>query len=273
MTASAYTDASPFGLLAARVTTTQLGRRTRMLLERGDSPRSGERVWRNSYTVNTIEDRVWKPISDGTARGGKRWTAALLKAARAFEYRTRTERRETNPGTRNGALGEVALEVLAFLFDLVDFKTGRLEPAIKTIADGVGRSYSAVHYALCRLRREGFLHWMRRSKPIDDPEPGGPRVEQVPNAYALLIPQPMKAYMASFFRRAPTPACEEDRRQRAREEFEAMLAGMSAQERHDVTWSGDELLGETLRRLAAAVDARNFQKGESGTARETGGSY
>ena len=56
-------------------------RRTRMLLERGDSPRSGQPGWRNSYTEGTIEDRVWKPINGGKLRDGKRWTGALLKAA------------------------------------------------------------------------------------------------------------------------------------------------------------------------------------------------
>lgn len=273
MTAATPRDATPFGLAAAAAVKTQLSRRTRMLLERGDSPRSGERVWRNSYTEGTIENRIWKPISDGSARGGKRWTAALLKAARAFEFRTRLERRETEPGARNGKLGEVALDVLGFLYEKVDFATGRLEPAIATIAEGVGRSYSAVHDALVRLRREGFLHWMRRSRPVKDPEPGGPQVEQVPNAYALLVPDAAKVWMRALFRKGPQPACDEDRRKAEREAFEGMLQGLTTQERHNATWNGDSLLGETLRRLAAAVDGRSCLKGESGKARETGGSY
>lgn len=272
MTASTH-DATPFGLAAARAAKVALDRRTRALLGRGDSPRSGQRVWRNSYTEGTIEDRVWKPIHDGSPRGGKRWTGALLKAARAFEYRTRRERREVDPGARNGKLGEVALEVLAYLYELVDYSTGRLEPAIATIAEEVGRSYSAVHEALVRLRKEGFLHWMRRSRPIKDPEPGGQQVEQVSNAYALLVPEPIKGWMRALFRKTPKAACDEDRRRYEREAYEAMLAGLTAQQRHDTTWNGDSLLGETLRRLAAAVDARDFQRGESGTARETGGSY
>ncbi len=273
MTATASHDAKPFGLLAAKITQTQLGRRTRMLLERGDSPRSGERVWRNSYTEGTIEHRIWKPISDGTTRGGKRWTAALLKAARAFEYKTRLKRRESEPGARNGALGEVGLEVLAYLFELVDYRTGRLEPALATIAEAVGRSYSAVHKALCRLRHEGFLHWMRRSRPIEDPEPGGQQVEQISNAYALLLPQEMKRWMQTLLRKGPGAACDEDRRRMERQEYEAMLAGLTATEYHRATWDGDNLLGETLKRLALAVDARDVQQGKSSTVQETGGSY
>lgn len=273
MTTAIPHDAVPFGLAAARIAKTTLGRRTRMLLERGDSRRSGERIWRNSYTEGTIEGRIWKPINDGTARGGKRWTGALLKAAKAFEYRTRLQRREKEPGARNGALGEIGIEVLEALYDMVDYASGRLEPAIATVAEAIGRSYSAVHEALCRLRQEGFLHWMRRSRPIDEPEPGGPQVEQVSNAYALLVPTPMTDWMRALFRKAPVPGCEQDRRKQEREAYEAMFTRMSAQERHNATWNGDSLLGETLRRLASAVDARSSLEGESGKTRETGGSY
>lgn len=271
-TASTF-HAQPIGLAAARAAGIVLSRKTRVLLQRGDSPRSGERVWRNSYTEGTIEDRVWRRIHDGSPRGGKRWTGALLKAARQFEFRTRLERRKTEPGARNGRLGEIGLEVLAFLYETVDFATGRLEPAIATIAESVGRSYSAVHEALCRLRREGFLHWMRRSRPIEDADPCGPQVEQVPNAYALLVPEPMKDWMRNLFRKAPLPACEDDRRRAERESFDAMLARLTTEERHQATWNGDNLLGETLARLAAAIDRRDLQERESSTKRETGGSF
>ena len=273
MSATTRFDAQPLGLAAARAVGAALSRKTRVLLNRGDSPRSGEKVWRNSYTEGTIEDRVWRRIHDGTARGGKRWTGGLLKAARQFEFRTRLERRKAEPGARNGRLGEVGLEVLSFLYDTVDFATGRLEPAIATIAEAVGRSYSAVHDALCRLRTEGFLHWMRRSRPIENPDPNGPQVEQVPNAYALLVPEAMKDWMRAMFRKAAVPDCEQDRRKAEREAFDAMLAKLTTRERHDTTWNGDGLLGETLARLATALDRRDLKERESGTARETGGSF
>lgn len=273
MTAAPFKDASPFGLLAAQVTKTTLDRKTRAFLERGDSPRSGEKVWRNSYYEGTIEHQVWKPIHDGSPRGAKRWIGALLKAARDFEYRTRLERREKEPGARNGALGDVGLEVLAFLYETVDFATGRLEPAITTIAAAIGRSYSAAHDALCRLRVEGFLHWMRRSKPIENPVPGGPQVEQIPNAYALMIPTSIKDWMRTLFKKTPAPECDQDRRKREKAAYETMLSGLTAQERHIATWNGDRLAGEALSRIAAALDARDFQKGESGRARETGVSF
>lgn len=104
MTAAPFKDASPFGAIAAKITKVTLGRKTRALLERGDSPRSGEKVWRNSYYEGTIEHQVWKPIHDGTKRGGSRWLGLLLKAAEDFETRTLKERQAKQPGVRNGAL-------------------------------------------------------------------------------------------------------------------------------------------------------------------------
>lgn len=161
--------------------------------------------------------------------------------------------------------------MLRYLYELVDYTTGRLEPAIATIAAEIGRSYSAVHDGLRRLRRAGFLHWMRRSRPVEHPEPGGPHVEQVSNAYALLAPKEMKGWLSRLLGKAPPPACEDDRRRMDREAFETMLAGPTAKERHEATWSGDDLLGETLARLAAALDRRDAALCESGRAGETGG--
>lgn len=246
-------------------------RQARALLGRGDSPRSGQPVWRNSYTVGQIEDRVWKPINGGSKRSGKRWTAALLTAAKQFEIRTRAKRREVEPGARNGDLGEVGIAVLEFLYSKVDYATGRLEPAIRTIADAIGRAYSAVHEAIKRLRAHGFIQWIRRSKPVEDPQPGGQQVEQASNAYALLCPPTLQGWLSRLFRKSPTPSCAADHRAREKAEFEAMLENLSAQDRHALTWNGDTLLGETLRRIAAAVDARESQKGESSTSDATGG--
>lgn len=262
---------APIGGFALAAAGVQPSREAQARFARGDSPRTGEPVWRNSYTVGQIEDRIWKPINDGSRRGGKRWTAALLKAAKQFEIRTRAARRETEPGCRNGDLGDVGIEVLEFLYSTVDYASGRLDPALRTIADAIGRAYSAVHEAMKRLRKAGFLHWIRRSKPVEDPEPGGPKVEQASNAYALLCPEALRPWLQRLLGKPSAPECDADRRRRERDEFEAMLAGLSAQDRLATTWTGDSLLGETLRRLAKAVDARTMQERESSTTDETGG--
>src|SRR5690606_25746147 len=129
---------------------------------------------------------------------------------------------------RNGALGPVGLAVLEYLYKIVDYAKGTLEPAIRTIADEIGHAYSAVHNALVRLRSAGFLDWMRRSEPIEDPEPGGPLIRQASNAYGLLVPEAMQPWLARLIGRGPTPACEEDRIRLRKQELDAMLAGMTA---------------------------------------------
>lgn len=262
---------SHFGKFAHAVAGVRATRNIRALYERGDNPRSGAPVWRNSYTVGQVEDRVWKPINGGNIRDAARWLGALMKAARRLELVTRAKRRETEPGCRNGDLGDVALAVLAFLYETVDYATGRLEPAIRTIADAVGHSYSAVHRALVRLRAEGFIAWMRRSKPKEDPAPGDPAVEQASNAYALLCPDGMKEWVARLLAKRKAPECDADRRKREKADFEAMLDSMTAEERHRATWLGGALLGDTLQALARQVDLRHSQDRESSTSDETGG--
>lgn len=262
---------SLFGKFAHAVAGFRAPRNVRALYERGDNPRSGAPVWRNSYTVGQVEDRVWKPINGGSTRSATRFLKAILNGARRLELATRARRQESDPGCRNGDLGEVGIEVLTFLFDTVDYATGRLEPAVRTIADAIGRSYSAVHRALVRLRDNGFISWMRRSKPKDNPAPGEPAVEQASNAYAILCPAGMKGWIARLFAKRPVPECEADRRKREKADMEAMLAGMTAEERHRATWNGSGLLGDTLRDLARAVDQRDPHSRESSTADETGG--
>jgi hypothetical protein len=264
-------DAQPVGLLAAKIAGVTLDRKTRARLGRGDSPRSGQPVWRNSYYVGQIEHEIWKPINGGSKRGGARWVAAMLGAAKAYELRTLQVRREKEPGARNGDLGRVGLAVLEYLYGKVDYASGRLDPAIRTIADALGFAYSAVHRALVRLADKGFLNWMRRSRPIENLEPGGPQVKQASNAYALLVPESMRTWLARLIGQDPTPACEEDRLKRAKADFDAMVAGLSAAE-YARDFVRDTLLGPTLRSLAAAVDRREQQERESSKSDETGGS-
>ena len=282
MTAASPHDAQPFGLLAARLASGVLSRKTRALLERGDSPRSGQPVWRNSYYEGQMEDRLWRPVGlgrqRGTVRGGKRYAGAVVKAARAFDRRTRSERKASSPGARNGVLGEVGIAVLEQLYELVNFATGRLEPAIATLAEKTGYCYSAVHDALCRLRRAGFLHWVRRSRPTENKGEAGPQVEQIPNAYVLLLPTEFERLVRGLLGEwgddeGKVPACETDRRKAQKADVDAMIAQITASQYHSDFWSGDQLAGESMARIAAMLDARERRERESSRTRETGGSF
>lgn len=233
-----------------------------------DQRRTGQPVWRNSYSEGQIEDRVWRPIGGGKTRRARRIRGAVMKSARMLERRTKRERQGQTPGTRRGFLGETGIAVLEALWEIVNFATGRLEPAIATLAERTGYSYSAVHQALVTLRERGFLQWVRRSRPTDNQGEAGPQVEQITNAYALLIPGPTEAFLRRELAEAPLSGDEVERRRSQRAELKEMLDALPLSEFHEATWDGDRLAGETLKRIAHLVQER-----ESSTTRETGRSF
>nr|P15394.1 RecName: Full=Replicating protein [Agrobacterium tumefaciens]AAD15307.1 replication protein [Agrobacterium tumefaciens] len=83
----------------------------------------------------------WKPLPRHEAR-------EILLAARKYELAMK------QPGKRTGPLGHVALEVLDYLTNLVDFGNGRLDPSISTIMEKIGRAESCMS-ALYPNRQRG----------------------------------------------------------------------------------------------------------------------
>ena len=82
--------------------------------------RRGEPVRRESRAKGR-EGTFWRPTTRQDVR-------QLILAARRYDMAGR------QGGQRNGPLGHVALEVLELLAHLVDFRSGRLDPALDTIA-------------------------------------------------------------------------------------------------------------------------------------------
>lgn len=240
----------------------------------GSSPRTGQPVWRNSYYEGQLEGRLWRPVGigrqRGTRRGARRLAGAVMKAAQALDRRTRIERKAKTPGVRNGVLGEIGLAVLATMYELVDYASGRLEPAIATIAERTGYCYSAVHNALARLRAAGFLQWIRRSRPTESKGEAGPQVEQIPNAYALTIPVELQDYVNRLVGDGPVPACALDRQAQVKADLEYFISKVSNARFHRDFWSGDKLTGESFAAIAAGLDRQERESSRTG---ETGGSF
>jgi hypothetical protein len=126
-------------------------------------------VRRHSFALGHCEATFWR-------RTNWREVQRILHAAK------RHERIERRPGHRNGPLDSVAIEVLEYLVNVVDFDTGRLEPSIDTIAQRLKRSRDAVVRGPANLRRHGFLDWIRRYEPTGN-EDRGPQARQASNAY------------------------------------------------------------------------------------------
>jgi len=131
------------------------------------------------------EGGFWRPFDPAD-----RWKFML--AAERLE-RTRREK-----GHRYGPLGPIALEVLRELMRIVDFRSGRLEPQILTLCTKLKRSKSAIVGALARLRKAGFLDWIRRWASDDDGIP-----HQTSNAYRLWLPPAAVRLLGHLARERP----------------------------------------------------------------------
>jgi hypothetical protein len=82
-----------------------------------------------------------------------------------------------------GRLRRVDKDVLKALLRNIDFATGRLFPAIETIAEWAGCHRNSVIAALRRLRDHGFIGWVRRSIRTGNDGEFAPQREQTSNAY------------------------------------------------------------------------------------------
>ncbi len=116
-------------------------------------------IHRNSRRRGSCEGSFWR----GTSRQD---VQKVLMAARYYD------RAKKEPGKRNGPLGGIALEVLALFANLVNFKSGRLDPSLDYITDKLCRSRDAVVRALKSLRDHGFLDWLRRFEPVPNEAAG-----------------------------------------------------------------------------------------------------
>jgi len=214
-------------------------------LEPAKRSRSFQPVRRNSYYANDRRaERIWQRLGSNN-RDARRLIAARLKAAEFYDRRSKKE------GKRNGALGHIGLEVLRELYRIVDFKTGRLEPAIATICERIRRSRAAVVAAMARLKEHGFLDWVRRSEAVDNPG-AGPQVRQITNAYGFGLPAAAAAWVKKILGNGPAPDCELARREADRVEVEAMLDQASTDEVVDFI-VGDPQLAEILKKMGSSL--------------------
>jgi hypothetical protein len=142
-------------------------------------------VWRDSTTAKV----KFAPLP-------KKQAVKLYHKARQFERQTR------QPGKQDGALGRNGLAVLhAMLFDIINYATGRLDPAYSTIAHKACMSARSAARGLASLKLAGVLNWVRRSGETRD-EQGRFCLEQDTNAYGVLPPSQWHGFIED---EAPPP--------------------------------------------------------------------
>lgn len=202
-------SARSFGELAAGVAGKKVQKRTFQPV-RGGSRYAGER-----------ELRLWKQHNVFGAQERR----ARMKAAARYDDDTK------EPGKPWGALGPNGLRVYKHILKSRDYKTGRFDQAAATIARALRISRQTVHAALRRLKQAGLVDWLRRSRPIEDPEPFGPQVEQISNAYLLPLPEWLRKMLDWMLAPSPMPPDAAWAVASDKAETRAMLAGLPTAER------------------------------------------
>lgn len=206
-------------------------------------------VRRQSRLAGRCEALFWRRTAYQEVR-------RIVLAARRYELTGRAQ------GRRNGPLGHVALEVLDLLANLMDRRTGRLEPSVAFLMDRLRRSRDAVVRALAALQAHGFLDRLRRYEPTGR-EGRGPQIRQTSNAYRLVMPP--RALQLLGIQGQPVPVADDlDHAQEAqRYERKAYRASLPLDE-FAVLVVHDDRLGGILAQLG-----RHVQERESGRQTES----
>ncbi|MEX0409793.1 helix-turn-helix domain-containing protein [Aquibium sp. LZ166] len=208
--------------------------------QRGGTPRTGEPVRRHSRLAGR-EGVFWRRTDRQSMR-------QVVLAAKRYELAGRAA------GQRNGPLGSVAIEILELFANLVDFRTGRLEPSIETLMRYLKRSRDAIVRALAALRAHGFVDWLRRYVPTGN-EGRGPQVQQTSNAYRLFLPPRAARLLGRMGLPVPVPDDHSHAQEQRAAEIEVYAASLSMAEL-PLFRVEDEDLAASLARLGAALDAR-----------------
>ncbi|RVP06954.1 helix-turn-helix domain-containing protein [Sinorhizobium meliloti] len=202
-------------------------------------------VRRQSRAAGRCEGVFWR-------RTNRQEVRQIVLAARRYELTCR------EPGSRNGPLGGVAIEVLELFANLVNFRTGRLDPSIDFLMLKLRRSRDAIVRALKALRSHGFLDWLRRYVPTGN-EGRGPQVQQTSNAYRLSLPARARQFLGRFGITPPPPDDHVQAEAERAAEMEAHRASLPMDELalFDV---GNNPLGQALARLARSMKQRESAK-------------
>lgn len=165
--------------------------------------RTLQKVRRNSL----VAGGAWEDDDRFRTRLDDRDLSDLHKAAVAYD------RKHKPAGRRNGPLGYVALALLDVMVRLEIRMRRGVTFSVATLAEMLKLSPSAVHAAKARLKRHGFLGWVRRYVEKDGAgHARGPQVEQTSNRYWLALPEIARRVLGKLRRRPPLPDDEAQRR-------------------------------------------------------------
>jgi hypothetical protein len=134
--------------------------------------RTYQPVRRESFDVDDPRAQVFRPIP-----GGAKFVDALLACYDEWA----DLRKQAGKAHELSANCKKVLEVL--LRRCTDYGSGICEPCLDTLQRMTRFARATIVRALRILRTAGFVRWLRRTAPTDNPPREGPQVRQVSNAY------------------------------------------------------------------------------------------
>lgn len=215
----------------------------------GGKKRGHDPVHRHSFDIDSRQADVFRPIADGTLAGGLAWADDYIRLAKEYDV-IHKKKGERSPLMANG------IRVLeALLRNFLDFKTGKLDPALTGLMKVTALSKNAVVDALKRLKEHGFLNWIRRSEKTTNVGEAGPQRQQATNAYYFDLAQLGKALGDA--RRGVLARFQNLREARRRRGLKTPSpASPAPQTPPQPPKQGDPTLDATLKRMEAALGAR-----------------
>jgi hypothetical protein len=147
---------------------------------------------------------VWGNSTSGEVRFqsmSKRQAHRLWHEAREFERQTR------EPGRQDGILGRNGLAIVhVLLFDFLNYRSGRLDPSHKEIAEKANISESSVDRGMVKVKAAGVLTWLRRCVEAVAAD-GSFLLRQISNAYHVCSTANWKGYKPREVSPSPDPSC------------------------------------------------------------------
>ena len=173
-------------------------------------------------------------------------------------------------GERRGPLSFYTPRIYDVLMGFRDFTNGACFPSIKGIARRANVAIATVDKALCELVDAGLLGKLLRTRPVENPEPGGPQVEQITTAYWFLVPSWLADALKKAFGSAPKPDDQEQHEADQAAQLAQMLGSLSAEDLAAFHAGDQSILARALvsfgrshdRRSSAIPTCRNYQDRE-----------
>ena len=244
--------------LAAANSALRARRLTKSFATRATPHRTGA-VHRHSKYAGELETRAWRQHNVFSAMSRR----ARMQAVREWNYLQKEK------GQSWGPLGPSGERFLDSMMGLRCFRTGRLDISIKEIAAKLHMCVQTVISYIARLEDLGLLVKLRRSRPIEDPEPGGPQVEQITNAYWFQLPLDLAERVRQLLGRGGAPVDQQEREREQAEQLEAMLKTLSAEELARFRLGDAGELARVFAALARGIDAKEGDSNSSNVTRST----